>query len=501
VCPFAEKGGSSENEAKVFWHLLIAIPIGDKIVSKKNISRRKFLITTAGAGIGLVMASGRTSELLAQGGTPAPTPTPLPLPQGAEGTLTVIHRTEYFVDVQNMFRETVTKFAADKGIKLDISTANPEIFGDFLAKMDAAVKAGNPPDMSYQQLSIPQMYALDIVEDVSDVVEKAISSYGDVVPVTAANNAKLEGKWWAVPFMSIAPAWFARKDVFEAKGIDITKVDTWDGRRDAALAVSDPDKKMWGWGFTVNRSGDGHGLIEGVIQGFGGSFTDASGQKVTFNSPETIAAVEWLTEIYTSDKYKKMLPPGVESWTDTGNNEAYLAGTIALTLNQPSVYAKAKADKNPVFEKTAVLRAPKTLKGEYLEAGQSGWITIFKGAKNKDVAKELIATLLDPKNFVPMVQKGGGLFLPAYKSLWTDDVLGTDPNFNVFKEIMFNETPYLGRSHPAQPSALIDAIDAAGITSQMMANIISNGMSVKDAVKDAHDKIVQIFEEAGVKQN
>jgi len=35
----------------------------------------------------------------------------------------------------------------------------------------------------------------------------------------------------------------------------------------------------------------------------------------------------------------------------------------------------------------------------------------------------------------------------------------------------------------------------------MMANITSGKMHVKDAVKDAHDKIVQIFEEAGVKQS
>jgi multiple sugar transport system substrate-binding protein len=463
-------------------------------MSRKQLTRRDFLRTAAGTGVGLIAA--QTGLTFAQDATA----TPAPLPVGAAGKLTMIHKTEYFEAVQTLFRENVVQFAADKGIELDISTANPEIFGDFLAKMLAAVEAGNPPDLAYHVLSIPQMYALDILEDVSDVVEQALSLYGGVVPKIAEFNAKIEDKWWAVPFMSVTGAWFARRDLFEAKGIDVNSLDTWDSRRDAALEVSDPDNNVWGWGLSINRSGDAHGLILGVIQGHGGSFTDETGLVVTFDSPETVAAVEWLAEIYTSDKYKPMLPPGVESWTDTGNNEAYLAGTIALTTNQPSVYGAARANQPELFANTAVLHAPKTLDGRLLEAGGSGWFTIFKGAKNIDVSKELILNMLDPAKLTPMVQVGGGLFLPAYESLWSDDVLGTDPNFVVFRDILLNDEIFYGRSHPAKPSALIDAIDAAGITSQMMANATSGGMTAAEAVADAHSKIVLIFEEGGAPQ-
>lgn len=463
-------------------------------MGKNKISRREFLRTTAAAGAAAVAA--QTGISLGQEGTP----TEAPLPVGTEGTLTVIHKTEYFEEVQTMFRDEVVKWAGEKGLGLDISTANPEIFGDFTAKMLAAVQAGNPPDLGYHVLSIPQMYALDIVEDVTDVVEEAISLYGSVIPTIAEFNAKFDNKWWAVPYMSTTGAWFARRDLFEAKGIDVNTLDSWDSYRDAALAVSDPDNQIWGWGLSINRSGDAHGLILGVIQGFGGSFTDETGLKVTFNSPETVAAAAWLADIYTNEKYKPMLPPGVESWTDTSNNEAYLAGTIALTTNQPSVYAKAKADGNPIFENTAVLHAPKTLDGRLLEAGISGWFTIFKGSKNIDAAKELILHMLDPQRLTPMAQAGGGLFLPAYSNLWTPELIEADPNFAVFEDILRNPDVFYGRSHPAQPNALIDAIDGAGITSQMMANIVSGGMTPEEAVADAHDKIVQIFEEGGVPQ-
>lgn len=433
--------------------------------------------------------------------TAAPTNTPAPLPEGSAGKLTVIHRTEYFQNVQTIFRDTVTKYASNKGIQLDISTANPEQFGDFNAKLQAAVQAGNPPDLAYTTLQIPQLYFLDVLADVSDVVAEAVKRYGAVVPLGAESNAKIDGKWWAVPFQSNAGGWFARKDLFDAAGVDLTKLTDYNSYREAALKASDPSKNVFGWGITINKSGDGHGFITHCIQCFGGRFVNDTGEKVTFNSPETVAGVKWLQETYTSDKYKNLLPPGVLSWTDPSNNEAYLAGTTALTANAYSVYAKAKKDNNPVFPNTAVLLPPKANDGTLLNSGASGWFTISKGAQNIDAAKELILYMLDPANFNPMVKEGNGLIMPAYKNLWTPEIVGLDPNFKTLQEIMFNETAYTGQAYPAKPNAAIAGIDGQAVTSQMMSNIVNGSMTAEQAVEDAHKKMVQIFEELGLPQS
>ncbi len=422
------------------------------------------------------------------------------VPAGTAGKLAVLQRQEYFQAVETKFRDTVTQFIAGKNAQLDISTVNPEAFGDFIAKMQAAVQAGNPPDLAYHTNSVQQLYFLDTMVDVTDVVEEAIAKYGAVVPITAEKNAKIDGKWWSVPFQSNSGAWFARTDLFEAAGIDVATLDTWDKRREAALKVSKPDQDTWGWGMTINKSGDGHGVIMGVIQAYGGSITDQAGQKVVFNSPQTVQAVKWLQETYTGETYKPMLPPGIESWTDPTNNETYLAGNSALTLNAFSVYAKMKQDGSDLLGKTAVLRAPLSNTGERLEAGGNGWFSIFRGAKNVDLAKETILHVLNPDNFLPMVREGGGLFMPAYRNLWTDDVLAIDPNFATLRDIMFNETPYTGIAYPADPSPAIDQVLAASIPSEMMANVTTGKMSAEQAVEDAHNKIVNIFEELGLPQ-
>jgi multiple sugar transport system substrate-binding protein len=462
------------------------------------ITRRRMLRNSAATGVGL-LAAGSGFRVLGQDNQN------LDLPEGSAGKLTVIHRTEYFEQAQNLFREIVTDFASANGAELDISTTNPEAFGDFLGKMTAAVRAGNPPDIAYtSNVSIAQMHLLGLVEDVSDVVEEAVSRYGGIMQgINAEKLGQFDGQWAGIPFLAGTPGYFIRGDKLAEQGIDPASLDSYDKRREAALSMSDPDNRMWGWGLTPNQSGDGYGFLINLVQAFGGHYTDPSGMKVEFESPETVAAFEWLAETYDrSGKYGAMLPPGVESWGDISNNEAFLAGNIGYTHNAFSVYAQSKRDENPIFKDIVVLNAPKANNGDSRDGGDvNGWLTIFKGAPNVDLAKQLALDLLDPANFTRMSTVAGGLFMPAYENLWTEELLAADPNFTIIKEQVSIADPFLGPSWPADPNAAIDAIRAQGVLEQAVGNMIAGRMSPADAVADAHEKIVSIFEEGGIPQD
>lgn len=467
-------------------------------MNKKMMSRRDFLRVTAATSA----AFAATGSALAQ--QAAPTNTPAPLPEGASGKLTVIHRTEYFEAVQTLYRETVVDFAASKGVELDISTANPEAFGDFLGKMTAAVAAGNPPDFAYHtNISNAQMHLLGLVEDVTDVVNEAESRYGSIMPgINAAPNGFIDGAWRAIPFICAGQGLFIRGDKLEEIGVDPASLRTWDDRREATLAMSDADNEFWGWGLTYNQSGDGYGFLTTLIQSFGGHPTDETGTIVMLNSPETVAAVEWLAETYNRDgKYGPMIPPGIEAWGDISNNEAWLAGSIGYTHNAFTLYAQSKRDGNPVYPVTQIL--PPAFGPAEIDmngGGVGGWMNIFKGSQNVELAKELALHLLSPDVFIPMSVLGAGLFMPAYENLWTDELIQADRNFAIVKEQVSVEDPFIGWSYPARPNALIDAIRPPGIIEAMVRNAVSGDMTPAEAVADCHQKIVDIFEEGGVMQ-
>ena len=105
--------------------------------------------------------------------------------------------------------------------------------------MTAAVKAGNPPDFAYtSNVNISQMSALDLVEDVTDVVEEAIKRYGNIMPgINAEINGKIDGKWKSIPFLGSTTAFIFRGDALKEKGIDPATLKTFGDRREAALAV------------------------------------------------------------------------------------------------------------------------------------------------------------------------------------------------------------------------------------------------------------------------
>ena len=455
-------------------------------------SRRRMLQTTA-MGAGALASMGLPA--LAQDAD---------LPTGSSGQLTVIQRQEYFSEPQRIFREVVQDFAQDHNVALDISTTNAESFGNFLGKMDASVRAGNPPDLAYtSNVSIAQMHLLGLVEDVTDVVEEAISRYGEVVPgANFEEYGMIDGRWYAVPFIAQVWSTFWRGDKLEEAGIDPETLTTWEARRDAALAISDPENGFWGWGITPNQSGDGYSAMMSIINAFGGHLTDESGTKVSFDSPETVAAFEFIGETYDRNgPYADMLPPGIESWTDSSNNEAYLAGRIGYTHNTFSVYAQAKRDGNPVFENTIVLPRPNANDGLSHAGGEpGGWLTVSKGAPNLELAKELALALVDPANFTRMSSVAGGLFMPAFKNQWTEELISADPNFPTLRDIAFSEDPFVGESWPAEPNAAIEAIRAQGIVEQAIGNLIAGRMSPEEAVQDAHEKMVNLFEQGGLPQ-
>lgn len=419
-------------------------------------------------------------------------------PAQTGGTMVVGHRKEYFEEMETQFVNAVTAWAAENNVEVETTVVAAEAFEDFVAKTAAAVEAGTPPDFIYHIRLVQQLYFLNALEPVDDVVEKAIELYGEIPPLNAALNS-VEGGWWGVPFSVHGGGQFARRDVFEAAGIDPESLQTYDQRRDAALAVSDAANEMYGWGLTVNRSGDGTGFIMAVIHNWGGTITNAEMTELTFNSPETVAAVEWLGETYTSDQYAPMLPPGILSWTDSSNNEAYLAGNIAYTSNAASFYAQAKRDGNPVFENTVALEAAMGPTNTHLNGASGGQIVIPRGAKFADLSRDLALHMITPEVFLPMSSISAGLFLPSYQSFYdmeeVKSAFAADPNLARMGSEAFGN--YSGMPYPAQPSPYFDAIDAQTVITDMIAQVTTAGVSAADAVSQATDRMQQIAEEMG----
>ncbi len=369
--------------------------------------------------------------------------------------------------------------------------------GNFLEKMAASVASGDSPDLLFGDEDTFQLWNQKSLQPVDDVVNWAVEQFGNPAPGHKLVN-NIEGKWWGVPFFCATGGYWVRKSWFDAAGFDITKQYTLQEWLEASLKASDPSKKHWGWGNTVNRSGDGQTNVYSALFQSGARVTTAD-NKVAFMSDETVAAYDWLKDVYTNPKWANALPTGVNAWTDPSNNEAYLADTIGFSSNAGTMFATAMKDKPNIAADTWLALHPSGSVGkkESLIVAGPGFFKLytFTGAKNPEAAKSMMQTVLSKENQKQVWANSPGHSVPAYTWGWDEPELKVIPNnvLPVSKEIILSDKVFKLFLPQQNPKLWVNAFDSQVIATDVMAEVLK-GTPTKAAVQAGHDRIQKIWD-------
>jgi multiple sugar transport system substrate-binding protein len=428
------------------------------------------------------------------------------LPQPAKsaaklnGTWTVLQNQDFNPEFNAYVRKGITDFAKFQGWKLDVSyVAGFAAGGQLEQKLAAAINAGTPPDVMGNNENGYQWKFLDLIQPVDDVAKEMIAKYGAPTPGIQYTTL-IDGVWYGVPwFTRVGTAYFARKSWFSDAGLDPVKsTDTLQGLPDTLMKISDPSKQRYGWGITINTSGDGEHFVQVTCAMFGSTLADKTGQLVTLDSPETVNAVTWITDIYTNPKWKNMLPPGVNGWTDTGNNEAWLASKIGYTQNGGTLYAQSVQEGKTLQDDTAFLPQPAGPTGLRLMGQDGNEFWIFKGAKNVDASKDFIRYMLDPVAQTATWKYTPGYCTPAYQSGWSDPVIQAITIDKQVQPSALATPPFLVPEYPGPATAAAAAVNSQNVYTKMTARVLQ-GMKPADSVKQAAQEAVQIYQQYGAK--
>lgn len=466
--------------------------------SSSRLNRRRLLQRGGLAGAGLAAAPWLARGAAAQG-VATPEITRQPSSASVDGSLRVLLKDDFHPDHNAFMRAELEAYAQASGWQIEITdVAGFQGGGDLNQQLLGSVQAGNQPDLLIHDVGARNMHTLGLLDPVTDLANEMFAEYGD--PIQGARfDSEFEGEWWAVPFFTRSGGYYIRRDVFEAAGLDpVNDTDTYDKMRDSALAVSAPDQQMWGWGMSVNRSGDGTSLVQNIIFRFGGTLQDETGQIVTFNSPETVAALNWIKETYTDPRFQPMLPPGVLSWTDPNNNESFLAGQIAITQNAGTMYAKAQLDQVPFADEITYAPYPKRNSDGARLDFLSGGMKFFAitGAPNREAVNDVVRHFLTLPVQQTVWSISRGYALPAYRSGWEDPIITSDPNSMAAKDIALTETDFNGLPWPGEDNAAVASIASGVAYTDMVAEILQ-GAPTEEVVANYHDQFVQIYQDFG----
>jgi multiple sugar transport system substrate-binding protein len=278
-------------------------------------------------------------------------------------------------------------FMKETGAQVSVEFVNAN---DVQPKTSAAIQAGVGPDVISFRDNWAHTYK-ESMSDISDVVEQLKQQQFGSFYAASEACTNVDGKYLAMPHDAGGGIMHWRKSWFAEAGIT-SFPQTYDAYHETGRWLKSTGRPL---GQAFGHSfGDPPGWAYSMMWGYGGQEVDASG-KVAINSPETIAAVSAMVQAFT-DAYDDT---GL-AWDDGSNNRAFLAETVASTLNGSSIWFVARQDKSPFFDDIGLDPVPAGPKGRALLPGLTNYV-IPKYSRNVDAAKEMIRWLMRPDVYTP----------------------------------------------------------------------------------------------------
>src|SRR5258705_1548625 len=433
---------------------------------------RRRILQLSGAGA-VSATTGGLAGILASGRAPA-------FAQGT--TLHWVRGSDYVTLSDQTIRTKINEQCQkDLGIKINLEGVDGLTIQ---ARVTAAVSSGCGPDIISAINNWAQLYA-DSVVDVSDVAEeigKAQGGYYETAKAIAYDGKK----WLAVPNTIVGLQIANRASWWNEIGYGPEKYpESWEQWRQAGKKLKAKGHPL---GQTVAHAfGDANAFWYPHLWALGRKEVEADGKTVVLGSKETIESVKFAVALW-----KDACDEGGLAWDDSGNNRAFLSGSISATNNGASIYIEAKKKPDayltesgkPMKDDILHAKIPKGPGGQFNLGG--GFTDILMGySKNQKPAKDFLRWVHTKPVFEEWFTSQQGYTSGATMGWEEDPVWDVDPVMRPFRDL-----PRTGRlvGYAGAPNRKAAEVVTKYIIVDMYAKAIQ-GMAPEDAVKWAHEEL------------
>lgn len=453
---------------------------------KRSLSRRHFLKGLGAAG---ALAS-LPRSILQLPSAPLPTFRRMARPsQQLSGDLRILQWSHFVPRYDQWFDPFAQEWGAANGVNVTVDHIN---LAEIPAAAAAEIAAGEGHDL-IEYLSPPAALEQSVL-DMSDLVEEAANRFGEAVPLTTRSTYNpTTGKYYGFCHGWVPDPGNYRRSLWEQ--VDMPEGPrTWMELLEGGARIKDELGIQMGIG--MSNELDSNMALRDLIWSFGGAEQDEE-ENVAINSPEVLAAVEYMKELY-----ERAMTPEVFSWTAASNNQLLIAGQASYILNSISAYRTLQGVDPATAEDVWFTPALTGPDGVGLVSQHVIPIYIIPNhAANPDAAKEFILHLVD--NYNEAVNQSELYNFPAYPSTvpqlfeeggWLDN----DPYNSVppDKLVLLRGAEQWSTTigHPGPANAAIGEVFGAFIIPTMFAKAARGEMTPEDAIAEAEAQMSAIFE-------
>jgi multiple sugar transport system substrate-binding protein len=312
------------------------------------------------------------------------------IPAGTKVTLWIMNNGPQ--PVEDM-EKTVKPFEDQTGIDVDVQLVGWDVQFD---RIRNAAVAGEGPDVTQAGTTqVPFFAALGGFEDLSSRVDQVGGA--DAYPDGVWQTTQVQGQdgTWSVPWFTEARTIYYRKDVLKKAGVDeATAFEDWDSFRSTLEAIKQNVPGIQPFGSPGKKAFDLVHHVMPFVWDAGGAELNDDATEATINTPQAAQGVEFMADLIKDGLYD----PSQLERDGTQVETQFKGGKIAVWIGGPWTLQSAgrKDDTNwvPAARKNVgIAPMPAGPNGDaYTFVGGSN-LMMFKNAKNKDAAWELIKYL------------------------------------------------------------------------------------------------------------
>jgi ABC-type glycerol-3-phosphate transport system substrate-binding protein len=380
-------------------------------------------------------------------------------------------------------------FARDWGkrVGVDVTVDHIELTG-IPARIESEISARSGHDLIQFIGPLPQFEPS--VLDLADVTQEAEKRFGEQIPLCRKSSFNPTTK----KFYAYSPAWAPdpgnyRKSMWERAGFP-NGPSSWEDLREGGSKIKRDQNIQVGIG--MSQEIDSNMAARALIWSYGGAVQDED-ENLILNSPETVAATEYMKRLYEG-----AMTDEVFAWNPASNNQGFVAGKLSFIVNSISAYRTLQNVNPRVANDVFFVKALEGPKDDLLaQHVMYNWI-VPEHAKNVDAAKEFL--LHYTQNLARVTWESELYDFPAFRDRvpklndWLDnDPFGSEPpdKLAVLKDALDWSTNvgYRGYANTA-----IGEVFGTFIIPNMMAGAARGRRSPQEAVERAEGQIRPIYE-------
>ncbi|MGT2846856.1 ABC transporter substrate-binding protein [Streptococcus massiliensis] len=403
-----------------------------------------------------------------------------------EGEITVWHSFTQGPRLESIQKSADAFMKEHPKVKIKIETFS---WNDFYTKWTTGLSSGNVPDLSTALPNqVMEMINSDALVPLNDSIEKIGK---DRFSEKALGEAKIGDNYYSVPLYAHAQVMWLRKDLLEAKGIQVPK--TWDQLFEASKKLTEGG--VYGMSVPMGTNDFmGTRFLNFYVRSAGESLLTKD-LKANLTSKVAQDGIK-----YWVNMYKEVSPKDSLNFNVLQQATLFYQGKTAFDFNSGFQIGGVNTNSPQLIDSIDAYPIPKVKESDKDNGIETSNVpmVVWKNSKHPEIAKAFMETLFEEKNYINFLNSTPVGMLPTISGISDKEEYKNNETRQKFQhaEQVITEAMQKGTAigYENKPSVQAGIMTNQHIIEQMFQDIISNGTDPMEAAKAAEKQLNDLFE-------